>query len=565
MEKKFKDMRNISCQVKVSKGYLDLCSKNTETVNLSFSPSVWEKECFLAIDIYSATNHVHPKGHAGWWAYPISRKEDVKVKISQEGNNFKVHFQNRGKKFDNWLNAHFKISDYSVFSVHVVLRNVENKSIEFEDVVFLYTDKNLIKNSLERRQAIETDLMNVTNTFRRWYCWPKSTSVHIVANDIREQDAIGNFSFDIYKFFKINNINCSLYAYNFDLSLRGTIKHVSELYQDVKEKDLIFFNFSIFFPHLESLVELPGKKILFYQNITPPKMFQVYDAEFATFCAKAYEQFEVIKKFDIFMANSETSGRELKKRLEEMQDIAVPPASLSQGFSKEQGEMPELIRKNRREVKVFTCPPLLNTKKWDMIERKEVGLPTTKTNILYVGRVAPHKKIEDLIFLFREFYKIDPDSSLLIAGKVSFPGYLNYLSHIMDNKTPEIRKNTHFLEGLSDGQLKTVYERSSVLVIMSEHEGFCIPIVEAMYFGKPVFAYTQDAVGETMGNSGRLFYDKDFETIAKEIKMVLENENEKERLISSQHARFREITEKADGRIIWEAVEKALFKNESTL
>jgi len=564
MEKKSKEMlKNLPLLARISKDHLDLAGKSAETFTLSFSPPVWEKECFLVADIYSASNPVHPQGHVGWWAYPLTKKEEVKVKISRAGDNFKVLFQKRGAR-EKWVNPEFKLWGHGNFALHIVIRNAENNAIEFDDPVFLYTNKDLLKSSLERKKAIERDMRDVVDTLRNWCCWPRDSSVHIVSNDIREGDAIGNFAFDLYKLFKLNNIKCRLYAYNFDMALRGTIRHISELYYEAKETDLIFFNFSIFCPHLESIAALPGKKIFFYHNITPPKMFQVYDAELASFCAKAYEQFDLAKNFDVFIANSEMTKRDLIKGLED-RERAIRSVDQSPAKSKPPEINPETPVEKRKDTRIFVCPPLLNAKKWEFLKGEEFRLPQTGTKLLYVGRIAPHKKIEDLLFLFREYHKLAPDSSLLIAGKSTFPGYMNYLSHILNHKTREIKKNTYFLESLSERGLKTVYERSSLFITMSEHEGFCVPLVEAMYFQKPVFAFAQEAVRETMGLSGRLFYRKDFETIAREIKRVLGNEDERARIIASQDARFREISEKANGRIIWEAIEKALFGNEGSV
>jgi len=567
MERESKEiLKDLPPFARINQDYLDLAGKGPQIFSLSFSPSVWGRECFLVIDIYSASNHVHPQGHAGWWAYPLIKQEDVKVKISGERSNFKVFFQDEEAQ-EKWVNPEFSVSGQKAFAVHIVIRNADNKAIEFEDTVLLYTDQDLLKSSLARRQAMETDLRDVLETSRNWYCWPKAASIHIVSNDIRERDAIGNFVLNLYKFFRLNHIKCGMYAYNFDPSLRGTIKHISELYYQVKETDLIFFNFSIFCPHLESMAGLPGKKILFFQNITPPKMFRVYDAEFASFCAKAYDQFQIIKEFDVFMANSEMSGSVLKKGLEDLNG-AISEAGGSPRKIASMDTQPEAgpeERQTRQEIQIFVCPPLLNAKKWELIETEAIKLPQTRTSLLYVGRIAPHKKVEDLLGLFREYHRIDPDSSLLIAGNSTFPGYMNYLAHILKNKAPEIKEHTYILENLSDGNLKALYENSSAFITMSEHEGFCIPLVEAMYFHKPIFAFAQEAVKEIMGASGRLFHRKDFEAIAHELKRVLGSEDERTRIIASQDARFREISEKAGGKVIWEAIEKALFEDEGSV
>ena len=112
---------------------------------------------------------------------------------------------------------------------------------------------------------------------------------------------------------------------------------------------------------------------------------------------------------------------------------------------------------------------------------------------------------------------------------------------------------------VSDGQLKTLYERSSAFVTMSEHEGFCVPVVEAMAFDKPVFAYADEAVLETLGRSGRVFYNKDFDAIAGDLDAVLSNPWIERLIVASQRSRMAEIVDQAAGQALWSVLEKVLY------
>ncbi len=116
-----------------------------------------------------------------------------------------------------------------------------------------------------------------------------------------------------------------------------------------------------------------------------------------------------------------------------------------------------------------------------------------------------------------------------------------------------------YFSEVSQGELKTLYEASDALVIMSEHEGFCMPVVEAMSFDLPVFAYAQTAVRETLRESGRVYYDKDFKTIAADIFRVLHDDSLRRRILDAQRQRLQEIAEEADGRAIWRSFEEVLF------
>jgi glycosyltransferase involved in cell wall biosynthesis len=195
---------------------------------------------------------------------------------------------------------------------------------------------------------------------------------------------------------------------------------------------------------------------------------------------------------------------------------------------------------------------------------EEIVLPPCRTRLLYVGRLAPHKKIEDLIALFAEYHRIDPDSALLLAGSPVPVSYGNYLRGLVGQQSAEVRENVHFLGQITDGQLATLYGASSALVMMSEHEGFCIPLVEAMHFGLPIVAYAEPGVRETLGQSGLIFYDKDYPAVARAIHAAL-REPRRSALVARQRQRLAEITAAADGSRIWQVLEQVLFPRARTL
>jgi glycosyltransferase involved in cell wall biosynthesis len=164
-----------------------------------------------------------------------------------------------------------------------------------------------------------------------------------------------------------------------------------------------------------------------------------------------------------------------------------------------------------------------------------------------------------LFALFARYYAINPDSAILVVGGARFDGYGGFLRYLLDNEYGALKEHIHFHDGVSDGQLKTLYQRASAYVTMSEHEGFCVPVVEAMAFGKPIFAYADQAVMETLNSSGRVFYSKDFEAIAADIHAVLSTPWIERNIVAEQHKRLKTIIEEASGRTMWAALEKVLY------
>ena len=74
---------------------------------------------------------------------------------------------------------------------------------------------------------------------------------------------------------------------------------------------------------------------------------------------------------------------------------------------------------------------------------------------------------------------------------------------------------------------------------MSEHEGFCVPLVEAMYFGIPIIAFDSTAVGETLGGSGLLLKDKDSKAVAEAIDLIMTDDELRQKLIAGEKERLK--------------------------
>jgi glycosyltransferase involved in cell wall biosynthesis len=145
------------------------------------------------------------------------------------------------------------------------------------------------------------------------------------------------------------------------------------------------------------------------------------------------------------------------------------------------------------------------------------------TNILFVGRCAPNKRIEDLLTCFYYFQKyVEPDSRLIYVG--SFAGTERYYYLLIAQaRAMELQQRVNFMGCVPDAELNSYYSCADVFLSMSEHEGFCAPLLEAMSYNIPVMAYAAGAVPETMDGSGILFEEKQFELIAEMIGEVVHN------------------------------------------
>jgi glycosyltransferase involved in cell wall biosynthesis len=133
---------------------------------------------------------------------------------------------------------------------------------------------------------------------------------------------------------------------------------------------------------------------------------------------------------------------------------------------------------------------------------------TAGVNVLHVGRIAPNKCIEDVIKSFYYLHKfIEPKSTLWLAGiDTDTELYSFSLRRLIRNLG--LDDSVEVLGGLADEEVRSLYEAASVYVCMSEHEGFCLPLIESMYFGLPVVAFDAGAVAETVGAGGIVVKEK---------------------------------------------------------
>ena len=544
---------------------LDLTVVDTSQLKLSFAPSVWDAELFLVVDLYSAANPVHPAGHVGWWKWPLEIKGDLTIELSRSADGFNVTFDGAAPD-ESWKNPDFLGTDEPVIAMHAVLRPVLSEAVRFDDIVYVYNSPAALRSAEEHQAAL--DFPTAASPSAPWYLWPRHSKVHLVSMNIFDRDAVGNFTFSLHRLLRSNGVPCQLYASNFDPLLRGTIRHTCELFSAAAPEDLIFVNFSIFDPWLPRLVDLPSRKILYFHNITPPRFLQVYDAEYADHCADGIAQLKHLERFDLLMANSISSARVLQSVAAKNHAGHPPGDAQLMHVPGPFGEASRLLQKavftleaqSQAPLEVATTPPMIGIKAWDEIAAQPVDLPAQGTKLLYVGRIAPHKRIEDLFALFDHYHKLNSDSSLVIVGGSGFDGYAGFLRYLLNNEYADIKQHIHFQDGISDGQLKTVYQRSSALVTMSEHEGFCVPVVEAMVFDKPVFAYANEAVAETLGRSGRVFFSKDFEAVAADIHSVLTTPWIERLILDAQQQRLKQLIEQASGIGLWAALEKVIYR-----
>ena len=181
-----------------------------------------------------------------------------------------------------------------------------------------------------------------------------------------------------------------------------------------------------------------------------------------------------------------------------------------------------------------------------------------RTNILFVGRIVPNKRIEDIIrvtFYYKKY--ISPLVRMIVIGKTqSLPTYYQSLVRLADEfylQPEEICFTGH----IPDEEMYALYRASDVFLSLSEHEGFGLPFVESMVFDLPIIAYDSTAVPYTLDGAGVLIRHKRVDQVAELVNMVAHDEKIKEKILQGQRERLE--------RFKAQELEKLVLKNIESL
>lgn len=318
-------------------------------------------------------------------------------------------------------------------------------------------------------------------------------------------DAISNHAIWIRDQLRKWGFRSEIYVRHIDFRVAGECHAFTP--EALHASDAAIYHHSIGTEITPHMLEFHGPKCLIYHNITPAEFFQFHWPEFATILAQ---------------------GREDLPRLAEQfphscGDSAYNVLELADAGFPQPGVLPLAIT----PVK-WAAPP----------DPQLMGmLQDGRTNLLFVGRFAPNKKQDDLIAAFSHYLALDPAARLILVGKPeeSDP----YVAHVRDIVCAlGLEESVVFTGSITDVQLAAYYRTAHLFWSMSEHEGFCVPIVEAMWFDVPVLAFKSSAVPETLGNAALLFTTKeDLAAVAALARLIVEDANLRGRIIRRQRDR----------------------------
>ena len=326
-------------------------------------------------------------------------------------------------------------------------------------------------------------------------------------------DAVGNDARAIADVIEEMGYKTAIYAENVDARLKDKHLHrISEL-TDVDKDDIVIFNHSTGTDLCYEIPKLSGRKMMIYHNITPPKFFKSYSPVATLLTEKGYKGTKFLSgKIDYVMADSSYNASDLKEMGYECPMSVRPILIPFEDYEKEP------------DVKI--------------IEQYE---DDGYTNIVFVGRIAPNKKQEDIIKAFAYYKKnINQNSRLILVGNEG--GMERYGEMLRKYVDALMVEDVIFTGHISFKAILAYYKIANVFLCMSEHEGFCVPLVESMFFNVPIIAYNSSAIADTLGGSGILINDKDPVFVAKLIDRLVNDEKLREYVIEGQKKRLADFS-----------------------
>ena len=324
-------------------------------------------------------------------------------------------------------------------------------------------------------------------------------------------DAIGNYVIAIQRLLLSMGYQSVIYAENIDFRIKNDlVKKIDNLF--VNTDDILIYHLSTASELNELIKKMRCRKIMIYHNITPAEYYIRYNIRFSRFVNDGLLQIiNLNKEFDYCLAVSEFNKIDL----------------INYGYKCDIDVVPIIIDFKNYKVK----PSIKVLRKYS----------DEFVNLLFVGRIAPNKKHEDIIKAFYYYHnKYNRQSRLIIVG--NWNGMEKYYRQLNEYVTHLCLDNVIFEGHVEFHELIAYYKIANVFLCMSEHEGFCVPLVEAMYFNIPIIAYMKTAIPFTLKGTGIQLEQKDPLLSAGIINELMTNQVLRNQIVKKQQLRLRELS-----------------------
>ncbi|HEX3795313.1 MAG TPA: glycosyltransferase family 4 protein [Acidimicrobiales bacterium] len=333
------------------------------------------------------------------------------------------------------------------------------------------------------------------------------SGIHHFVPVVHRGDAVGRHTLRLRDAARARGFSSSIYVDTMEPDTADETLPVADYVTQAQRGDVLVYQFATASYMAPWLAARPETLVVNYHNITPPSLWAAWDNHVALGQVRAQRELTLlVPRASLALADSVYNQGHLDEAGFVRTDVVPPSAALD----------PALIGADR-----------------DASGRA----PLDGARWLSVGRVAPNKAIEDTIaalMVTRAHH--DPEATLLVVGKPAAASYDAALHRYVADLG--LSDAVTFAGHASDATVAAAYAAADVLVVTSEHEGFCVPVTEAMAIGLPVVAFAQGALPEVLGNAGVMVDSKDPYVLASTVAALLADGPKRERLAQAGRDRL---------------------------
>ncbi|HJO04604.1 MAG TPA: glycosyltransferase family 4 protein [Acidobacteriota bacterium] len=338
----------------------------------------------------------------------------------------------------------------------------------------------------------------------------RPAAIHQLSVSAAYGDAIGNEALQIRQALRAAGHESAIFAEIIDPRVSFKVRAFREYREVTGPDNVVLLHYSLGSAVSKLAREIDDRLVLIYHNITPAEWFIPYELGIAHACAAGrLELASLRERTALALGDSEYNRKELE-------ELGFEPT----------GVLPLLLDLSHLDEHADRMVLKLNEER--------------RTTWLFVGRIVPNKRFEDLIRAFTYYRRyIDHRAQLLIVGDYGpFVNYYYALQRLMD----EIHSvGVQFVGHVSEEELRAYYRIASVFVCLSEHEGFCVPLFEAIHGEIPVIAFSAAAVPYSTGGGVLLLEDKDPAIVSETVACVLGDADLRRGLLERQRQLLQHV------------------------
>jgi glycosyltransferase involved in cell wall biosynthesis len=327
-------------------------------------------------------------------------------------------------------------------------------------------------------------------------------AIHQVLPNLAFGDAISNSAISIRNYLRDLGFESSILVRHVD----PRVAHECDVFDDgkVRPSDGIIYHHSIGTDLTAAVIKHSGPKFLIYHNITPAEFFEPFRPEFAAILRAGRSELAHLHRFFPYSAGDSTYNAE------------------------------ELRKSGFRDPQVL--PISVDPDRWSNVPDPTImrEMQDGRTNILFVGRIAPNKRQDKLVEAFARYLQFDPTARLILPGSIEKADpFMSWLQDIVIQLG--LQSSVIIPGSVSEPEMSAYYRTSDVFWSMSDHEGFGVPMVEAMWFDVPVIAKRNSAIPETLGDAALMFSaETTYPELAALIHLIVTDSGLRTKIITAQ-------------------------------